>query len=98
MHETQKLVNLAERKINKGWSDYFGVLSFSELINEVEDMISELDGQGLEGEDIVVRAQNAIGEFYSRLENESIYFAKSLLGMKSDMQSKVDHFNDQTNL
>ena len=80
--------------MQKGWSDYFGVLSFNELIGEVEEIISELDGIGLEAEDIVVRAQKAMGEFYSRLENESLHFAKSLLGMKNDVDAKVENLND----
>lgn len=92
MQKPVKLVSLAERKVHKGWSDYFGVLSFSELIGEVEDIISELDGIGVEGEEILVRAQKAMGEFYSRVGNESIHFAKSILGMKNDVDAKVDTF------
>src|SRR5690606_5459672 len=94
MQKPVKLISLKERKMQKGWSDYFGVLSFSELIGEAEEIISELDGIGLEAEDIVVRAQKAMGEFYSRLENESLHFAKSLLGMKNDVDAKVENLND----
>lgn len=89
MHKPVKLVSLAERKANKGWSDYFGVLSFHELINETQDIISELDQDGLDA-DVLVRARQAMGEFYSRLENESKTFAKSLLGMKNNVDAKVD--------
>ncbi|MBH48029.1 MAG: hypothetical protein CME71_07645 [Halobacteriovorax sp.] len=89
MHKPVKIVSLAERKESKGWSEYFGVLSFNELINETQDIISELDGEGLDG-DVLVRARQAMGEFYSRLENESMTFAKSLLGMKNNVDAKVD--------
>lgn len=93
MQKPTKLISLAERKAHKGWSDYFGVLSFSELINEAQELISELDDTGLEG-DILVRARHAMGEFYSRLENESTTFAKSILGMKNEIEDKSDQFKD----
>lgn len=94
MQKPVKLVSLNERKVQKGWSNYFGVLSFNELIGEVEEMISELDDIGLDSEDIIVRAQNALGEFYSRLENESLTYAKSLLGIKNDVDSRIDEMKN----
>lgn len=89
MHNTKKVVSLCEKKASKGWSDYFGVLSFNELIHETQDIISDLDKEGLDAE-VLVRARQAMGEFYTRLESESMTFAKSLLGMKNNVDAKVD--------
>jgi len=88
-HNTKKVVSLCEKKASKGWSDYFGVLSFNELIHETQDIISDLDKEGLDAE-VLVRARQAMGEFYTRLESESMTFAKSLLGMKNNVDAKVD--------
>ncbi len=89
MHNTRKVVSLSEKKASKSWNDYFGVLSFNELINETQEIISDLDKVGLDG-DVVVRARQAMGEFYTRLESQSMTFAKSLLHMKNDVDAKVD--------
>ncbi len=89
MHKPGKVVSLSEKKASKSWSEYFGVLSFNELINETQEIISDLDQDGLDSE-VLVRARQAMGEFYTRLESESMTFAKSLLGMKNNVDAKVD--------
>ena len=81
-------LSLEEKKAEKQFSDYFNILSFSELINESTDIIKELNGNPLSNE-ITMKSKILLNQFSKRLGDESKEVAETFQDMRRRIEDKI---------
>lgn len=89
--ERDNVVNFDEWKANKGdtsFSDYLKVLSFSDLMNESNELMDQIN-RNKEREDVFSKTRMLMNEFTLRLEKESRLLADSVKDLKKQIEEKL---------
>ena len=88
--DTENLIDLGEWKALKkeaNFSDYLKVLSFNDLMNESNDLMSKIKRN--EDEDLFSKTKVMMNEFTLRLEKESKHLALSVKDLKKQIEDKL---------
>lgn len=83
---------LEEEKAERQFSDYFNILSFSELINESTDIIKEINHSPLSSE-ITMKSKILLNQFSKRLGDESKEVADTFQSMKKKIEATIFDLN-----
>ena len=89
--ERDNVVNFDEWKTNRGdtsFSDYLKVLSFSDLMNESNELMDQIN-RNKEREDVFSKTRMLMNEFTMRLEKESRLLADSVKDLKKQIDEKI---------
>jgi hypothetical protein len=86
--------NSNEKCAEKQFSDYFNILSFSELINESTDIIKELNHRPISSE-ITMKSKILLSQFSKRLGDESKEVADTFQDMRKRIEDKIIDLNNR---
>ena len=86
--------SLDEKRAEKQFSDYFNILSFSELINESTDIIKELNQSPISTE-ITMKSKILLHQFSKRLGDESKEVAATFQDMRKRIEDSIINLNDR---
>lgn len=89
--ESENIVDLNEWKTNKkdsNFSSYLKVLSFNELMNESNELMTQMkDNEPVD--DIFTKTKLMMNEFTMRLEKESRHLAEQVKDLKKQIEDKL---------
>ncbi|MFT6069924.1 MAG: hypothetical protein ACJAT2_000938 [Bacteriovoracaceae bacterium] len=83
-----------DKNAEKQFSDYFNILSFSELINESTDIIKELNHRPISTE-ITMKSKILLSQFSKRLGGESKEVADTFSDMRKKIEDKIIDLNNR---